>query len=315
MIALARLLRLSRTRMPRRGQGRAHALALRLAFQTEKRRALPCLDIALDHYCRAAPLFAAGIGPANLSEYCQRAIHPFDIDWLISFSDAWRNWEHTSPASLLRRAPLDQALFEGTHPDGARYHRGIFELAKLQRKFLRSAVTEIFPSATDSVLDLGSGLGAQARLLLDEKKVSRATCIDFPIAARMGGKEDFRINWLGGDLRRTSTALLEPHDVIWIGNVMHHYSPEDIVSILHRYVHCLRPGGRIIVQEYLAGEQGEYGLVAAIFGVHFALTTDRSRTFTLSEITRFLRQAGFARPRLEQRFDGRFSSLLVYRCQ
>jgi O-methyltransferase domain len=310
--ALASKWDLANAEVPPSGKGRGYALALRLVVAAEKRAARRCLDEALSHYARAATEFNVSFAAQSLEDACLESNKRFDMDWIIGFSDAWQYWEDTSPESLRTRIPLDQLLFDGRHPRAAEYHRGIHELASRQRRFVRDACRMIFKRPAGTLLDLGSGSAAQVRMLLEEGLISAATCVEHPIVAELGRREAPEVAWLGGDLRTMSTELIPEHDAIWLGNLLHHYSSEANTRMLRRFRQCLRQGGRVIIQEYLAGERGDYGLVSATFGVHFALTTEHGRTFTLAEITGLLRRA-FGRIALEHRVDGRFSSLLVYR--
>lgn len=302
-------------RLPRVGKGRSYACAFHLARC--RQRAEVHLPVVLNE---ALVRFCASISTRQLdsrsfevtAKTCADLNSRFDMDSIVSFSHAWPAWNDALQGTFAAGLPLDQTLFTGHHAKSKRYHLGIARLARSQRSFVLRACRKLIRERGLRLLDLGSGYGLQARLLLDQGIVQDATCVDHPFVVNSAPKADSRIRWVAGDIRRLDTDHLGPFNLLWLGNVLHHYKVDANVEMVHRYAPLLERRSLIAVQEYVLEGTTRFSLPAAILGVHFALTTEDGRTYSLAEIREILR-AALGDARLAGRADGHISSLLVFR--
>lgn len=314
-----------------RGKGRAYQLALSVL---ELARAPGVTGIlrrtsAQQSLDEALAILGAVVSRRKTSDYLSlvSSLHvECNIDHIIQFSHAWQCWEslpdvvrQSKPCETLwfgQRHPLDQQLFRGTHPESSAYLDGIESLANRHAASVERWLRPILPpNSSRTLLDLGAGPGVYARLLVDRQIAAKATCVDFEPAVRRGRvTASDKTEWIAQDLFELSLAEDARYDVVYIGNVFHHYSLDDNVRYLKRIANNLSPGTVIIVQDYLlASEPRHSPLYAAILGVHFALTSTGGRCYSKNEISRVISEAlPKATFQSEHHLDS--SDLLLYRC-
>ena len=235
----------------------------------------------------------------------------FDLDEIVEFSYAWHVWEFLPERNTAPNA-WDQELFFGGSAHALDYHAGIRNLAKRQLEFVIPACVKYLRGRRGMALDLGAGLAVQMSALRNAGLISSAICIDTPFVADRGREEAPEHMWIGGDLRSVDTNLIPSVDLIWVGNLLHHYGPNENQAVLNRFAMKLAPEGVLVVQEYVIGLEGLLGLVAAAIGVHFALTTSAGRNYPESFISAIVEEAvpGLV---FDIRADGAVSSLLFFR--
>lgn len=275
-------------RILNKGEGRAYSLALRALTLKSAHNELRESDwhvnllTALHIFGRAASSYY-GSGQTNNSPAVLHSV--FDIDSVISFSDAWPYWEALNEfiGGAQRPAPLDQCLFKRQHSQAGVYFRGIESLAHKHAlrvaEWLRTHLPEV---PVNSLIDLGAGPGVYARTLVDEGVVQHATCVDFERA----GLNAKRVSWITSDLFELSLPGDQRFDIIYVGNVLHHYSAPDNVRLLRRLKNYVAGGGHLVVQEYLIpDDSSDPPIYSSILGVHFALTSPGGRCYSVREIS------------------------------
>jgi SAM-dependent methyltransferase len=264
---------------------------------------------------RATEPFAQGKRAGQLARSLQAE---FSIDSVITFSDAWSYWESLS--DFLHGAPipkpLDQQLFRGSHPKSSEYFQGIETLAHRYAEHVRDWLRASLPrTPVQSMLDLGAGPGIYARTLIAGEVASAATCVDFDYVTRRAQTQaEGRISTVSSDLFRLGLPNDQSFDLIYVGNVLHHYTLCDNVRLFRRVRRNVAPDAYLVVQEYLLEDWPTVSPVyAAILGVHFALTSPGGRCYSPSEISCVVGQAlpGF---RYVARHNLGASDLLLYWC-
>jgi hypothetical protein len=77
-----------------------------------------------------------------------------------------------------------------------------------------------------------------------------------------------------------------------LGQILHHLAPEDCVRLLVRSREVLAPGGVVAVYEQERPKPGARGhQIGVLTGLMF-YAYSRARTYTASEISGFMREAG-----------------------
>jgi hypothetical protein len=297
---------------PRVGKGRAFAIASTLLEFPSIRLNRPWLSAALTHFRRALEQQTRENPPSNsASELWIRLNSRFDLDSIVDFTHAWDVWKNIGDNSSIAPA-WDQELFFGTSAYSPHYHSGIKTLAQRQLDFVVPACRAYFKTQVGKAIDLGAGSGVQMSALRAEGIISSATCIDTPFVSTLGKEQSPEHLWIGGDLRNLNTEAIPDADLLWVGNLLHHYDLNANFDILNRFASKLSPNGVIVIQDYLVGSPGSLGLAAAALGVHFALTTNEGRNYTEKDISALCEEV-FPEHKLDSRADGQFSSLLFYR--
>jgi hypothetical protein len=113
--------------------------------------------------------------------------------------------------------------------------------------------------------------------------------------AREHGVED-RLTTAAGDLLIADFG--QDHNVATIGHILHSEGAERSRELLRKTFAALAPGGTIAIAEFLPNEERTSPPTPLIFAVNMLIHTDLGDTFTFGEISAWLREAGFVKPRL-----------------
>lgn len=146
-----------------------------------------------------------------------------------------------------------------------------------------------------TVLDLAGGPGTYLYELLRRAPGSRGRLIDYEavteIAAEqraLEGMED-RAELVAGDI-----FDVEPEgewDLIFLSNVIHSYTIEQIGELIRRWSVALTPGGRLVIKDFFLDESGSSPLGAALFSLNMMIGNP-GRAYRRSEIEAMGAEAG-----------------------
>jgi SAM-dependent methyltransferase len=156
------------------------------------------------------------------------------------------------------------------------------------------------------ILDVGGGPGTNAESFAAGG--ARVTVFDRPevIELMHDTLSAAGIETAEGDMNEELPA--GPFDAIYFGNTSHMYGPEENRELFASMRRSLKPGGLLLIREYVRGMSED----AALFAVNMLVLTPRGGTYTAGEYREWLRGAGFedleVRPIL-----GRTTSLVVAR--
>jgi SAM-dependent methyltransferase len=180
-----------------------------------------------------------------------------------------------------------ESLFPGNYP-----------AAKALAQHLRLAEA----TSAVSVLDLGAGSGVWGIALAEASPEVRVRAVDWPevldITARIAGRHGVgdRLICAPGDLFEADYG--KDHDVAILGHILHSEGPDRIRELLARTFAALRPGGVLAIQEFLPNDDRTGPPLPLLFAVNMLVNTEAGGTYTFPEISGWLAEAGFVRPRL-----------------
>ena len=148
------------------------------------------------------------------------------------------------------------------------------------------------------LLDLAGGPGAYAILLCQANPGLTCTTVDLPAisaeakgyVARFGLAD--RIDCRAGDYHADEYEAAA-YDAVTIFGALHQESPAQIVDILRRAHHALKPGGKVYVLDMMTDATHTAPKFSALFAVNMALTTANGWVFSDDELKGWLREAGF----------------------
>ncbi len=148
-----------------------------------------------------------------------------------------------------------------------------------------------------SVLDLAAGSGVWGIVLAQSAPNVKVTAVDWPdvlkvterIAGRFGVADRFQFS--PGDLATADFG--SAHRVATLGHILHSEGPERSRQLLRKTAAALAPGGTIAIAEFTPNEERTAPPHALIFGVNMLVNTDEGDVFTFSEVSEWLRDAGF----------------------
>jgi ubiquinone/menaquinone biosynthesis C-methylase UbiE len=194
------------------------------------------------------------------------------------------NQENTGPEFF---AELVEAIFPLSYPAARKFAEHL-RLAKA--------------TVPVSVLDIGAGAGVWGVALAQQSKQVRVRAVDWPrvleitrkVAQRHGVAD--RLATAPGDLLEADFG--NGHDVATIGHILHSEGVERSRQLLRKTFAALAPGGTIAIMEFLCDDDRTGPPHALMFAVNMLVHTETGDTFTFSEISQWLREAGFVNPRL-----------------
>ncbi len=150
----------------------------------------------------------------------------------------------------------------------------------------------------EHVLDLGGGSGIYAMTMLRVKRDLRATVFDLPevvpITRRYieaAGLEE-RIDTRAGDYHTDDMG--SGYDVIFLSAIIHSNSYEENRQLIKRCAAALRPGGQIVVQDYIMEENRVHPERGALFALNMLVATEAGDTFTEHEVRTWMEEAGLS---------------------
>jgi 2-polyprenyl-3-methyl-5-hydroxy-6-metoxy-1,4-benzoquinol methylase len=154
---------------------------------------------------------------------------------------------------------------------------------------------------TVEVLDMACGHGLYGYTLAKAEPKARVTSLDWPnvvpIAAGQAEKLGVRdrVSFLEGDM--FEVPLGGPYDVVYITNVLHHFSAEQAGQLVARAHGALRPGGRLVVVGFTVGDEApDVDPAPHLFSVLMLAWTGGGQVHTEREYDEMLRGQGFRAP-------------------
>lgn len=228
--------------------------------------------------------------------FLSRNSNAFMGGWVLHTDEIKEAWSHLTEAVQTghpwRRVETEQ--------DGA----GFFA------RFVESLFVMNVPGATAaakhvvngrrglSVLDIGAGSGVWGIMIAKEDPQARVTVADFPqvidVTKRIVARHNFsdRFDYLPGDFHASDFGTGK-FDVATLGHICHSEGPRQTRELFRRIKRVLKPGGQLIIGEFLADEERKENTFALMFALNMLVNTEEGDTFTLSEIQQMLKDAGF----------------------
>lgn len=184
----------------------------------------------------------------------------------------------------------------------AEFVEDIFPLSYPAARALAAELHIAEATAPVSVLDLGAGSGVWGIALAESSPLVTIRAIDLPavlpvtrrIAERFGVGD--RLTSVAGDLHEAEFGT--GHQVATIGEILHSEGPDRSRDLLRRTFAALAPGGSVAIAEHLLDDDRRGPTGALVFAVNMLINTEAGSTFSFREIACWLKEAGFANPRL-----------------
>ena len=162
------------------------------------------------------------------------------------------------------------------------------------------------------VLDVGGGSGAYAMAFVRARRGISVDVFDLPKVVpltRMYTQQEGLAAEVG---TVTGNYLQDPlgegYDLVFLSAVIHSNSPDDIQMLFGKAARALRPGGQLVIQEFLINEDRTGPLWPALFALNMLVGTKTGDTYTESEVREWMTRAGFGGVR---RLDTAFGTNLV----
>ncbi len=209
----------------------------------------------------------------------------------------WDNWSELTN-SIRTGKPVEEK--ESESPE----YRRSFSWAMHQRsmKPAKQVARQVGIKQARSFLDLGGGPGTYALAFLAQNPNLRATVMDRPAALDVakeiaaGSKHASRLSFRSIDFFQEK--IQGKYDVVWLSNIIHIYSPSENTALFKKIFSALNPRGRVLIQDtFLLDRMGLKPPEANLFAVTMLLFTDNGNTYKSKEVQKWLRLAGFKKPK------------------
>jgi len=152
------------------------------------------------------------------------------------------------------------------------------------------------------VLDLAAGSGVWGIALAQQSPEIRITAVDWPevlkVTARMARRHGVsnQLTKLPGDLLEVKFG--SGHHIATLGHILHSEGAERSRRLLKKTFDALAPGGAIAIMEFVVNHDRTGPPMGLLFAVNMLVNTQCGDTFSFEEMSRWLREAGFRKPRL-----------------
>ncbi len=237
---------------------------------------------------------------------------PEFLGWLHHTLHLWENWSTLTESVLRGGRTLERPVTEDS--------KERWEESFIRAMHARAAghademIGGLELDGVQRVLDVGGGSGVYAQAFARAGTDIHATVMDLPsVCGRaLGYAEeaglDQRIDTLPGDM--LETTFPGGFDLVFISAIVHMLSPEENVQLIEKSAGALRPGGRVVVVDFLMDRDRTTPPEGALFAINMLVATDRGDTYTEEEIRDWMEAAGLRDVR-RQKAPGRRSDLLV----
>jgi len=182
-------------------------------------------------------------------------------------------------------------------------HRNfILSMAQRERANVPVLLHAISLEGFTHLLDLGGGPGLFAIALAEAYPNLHATIYDAPdtepIARQFMNISSARerLHFRAGDF--LTDELGEGYDMALLSSILHIYSPVENQRLLQKVFNSLRPGGMIIIRDFILNRDKTGPLDAALFAVNMLVNTERGNAYSVSEMKSWLKQAGFKKRKI-----------------
>jgi len=238
------------------------------------------------------------------------SLTPESSTFLVTTSPAYRGgvFRHISRQLLPAWMKLAEVVKTGKPPQtvnregpGAEFFQqfveDIFPLSYPSAKVLGEALNIAGATGQVRVLDLAAGSGVWGIALAQMSPKVTVTAVDWPnvlpstrrVATKFGVAD--RLTLVAGDL--LEAAFGTGHNIATLGHILHSEGEQRSRALIKKTYEALAPGGTIAIAEFMANDERTGPPNAMIFAVNMLVNTDAGDTFTLTEMSSWLTEAGF----------------------
>lgn len=152
-----------------------------------------------------------------------------------------------------------------------------------------------------TALDLAAGSGVWGIALAQTAPNLHVTSVDWPdvlpvthkTVTRFGLAD--RFSFVAGDLLEADFGA--QHTLATLGHILHSEGEKRSRALLAKTFKALAPGGTIAIAEFLVDSDRRGPVSSLFFAVNMLVNTDHGDTYSFEEISAWLNEAGFEKPR------------------
>lgn len=157
---------------------------------------------------------------------------------------------------------------------------------------------ELAKAGPVSIFDVGGGSGVYSAIWLGINRQAQSTQFDWSnvnrIAKEFVGRHGVgdRFRTVDGDFHKVDFGTAE-HDIAVYSHIAHQESPADNVAIFRKIRKALKPGGTLVISDFVVDDDRSGPPFSLMFRSVMLLRTKEGATWTRSEYQKWLREASF----------------------
>ena len=205
----------------------------------------------------------------------------------------------TDLASTIRRGRLHTTEHGTTAPD----HPAWVEFARAMGPMMGPAangaadLVPLNPARDTRILDISASHGAYGIAFAKKNPRAHLVALDWQAVLAVAG-ENAAAAGLAGRFGKIvgdafTVALGSDYDVVLVPNFLHHFTIAECTRFLGRVHAALRPGGRVVIVEFVPNEDRITPPPAASFSLVMLGTTPEGDAYTFAEYQKMLADSGF----------------------
>lgn len=150
------------------------------------------------------------------------------------------------------------------------------------------------------LLDLGGGPGTYAIHFCLNNPELKATVFDLPTTRKFAEKTIASFNLSGkirfkdGSYLGENTDLEQEYDAVWLSHILHGEGPEYAESIVAKAIKALKPGGKILIHEFILDNTMDGPLFPALFALNMLIGTDKGQAYSEAQLQEMLEKCGIS---------------------
>ena len=146
------------------------------------------------------------------------------------------------------------------------------------------------------LLDLGGGPGTYAiQFCLNNPKL-KATVYDLPTTRNFAERTIAQFNLTSRidfmDIDYLEEDIEGEYDVAWLSHILHGEGPEDCRKIIEKTIAALKPGGIVLIHEFILDNTMDGPLFPALFALNMLLGTPAGQSYSEKQLMDMLSEAG-----------------------
>jgi len=240
--------------------------------------------------------------------------HPHTLlPMVLHLNRQWRLWSDLTQA-IRQGGRVD--LRAGADFQGEDQKNFIAAMDVAGRDLAREIASSFDASRFDKLLDLGGASGTYTIAFLERNPGLRAVLFDLPEVIPLAEKSILgqglgqRVEFVAGDFYQDE--LPGGCDLALLSAIIHQNGPEENVALYRKVLRALRPGGTLLIRDYIMDPSRTKPLGGALFALNMLVSTPRGDTYTFEEVKESLETAGFREVR-QIRSGERMDSLVEAR--
>jgi ubiquinone/menaquinone biosynthesis C-methylase UbiE len=251
-------------------------------------------------------LYLAQSSPLYMGEYLCEMQEQMGKTW-DSLADCVRSGR---PVQEVNREEVAEKFFP-------RLAAAIFPMSYTTAQMIAEKLKFADLKAGSRVLDIAAGSGAWSIPIAQLNKGIKVDALDFPAVlevAKQFTKQHGvaeRFSFLSGSWQEVALTPAS-YDIVVLGHILHSEGLAATKELLKKVHAALKPGGRVIIAEFLENEDKCGPAFVKLFALNMYMQTSEGCVFTVGQLGELLKSAGFANvERLELPFYQKESPIVV----